>query len=58
MIVIEKNEWYMTRAFEEKGFRMECKSESFEFWSDNHSEHTLYKKILKKNSFRHFQGFN
>ena len=43
----------MIRAFEEKGFRIECKSESFESWSDNHSEHTLYIKILQKNSFRH-----
>ena len=28
VIFIEKNELYMIRAFEEKGFRIECKSES------------------------------
>ena len=42
----------MIRAFEKKGFRIECKSESFESWSDNHSKHTLYIKILEKNPFR------
>ena len=43
----------MIRAFEEKGFRIECKKESFESWSDNHSENILYIKIQQKNSFRH-----
>ena len=43
----------MIRAFEEKGFRIESKKESFESWSDNHSENILYIKILQKNSFRH-----
>ena len=43
----------MIRAFEEKGFRIDCKSESFESWPNNHSEHTLYIKILQENSFRH-----
>ena len=48
----------MIRAFEEKVFRIEWKSESFESWSDNHSGHTLYIKILQKNSFRHsFKDF-
>ena len=44
----------MIRAFEEKGFRIGCKSESFESLSDNRSEHTLHIKILQT----YFQGFN
>ena len=46
----------MIRAFEEKGFRIECKSESFKSWSDNHSEHTLYiKNTTEKLNQTYFQ---
>ena len=48
MIFIEKNESYMIRVFEEKGFRIECKSESFKSWSQNPSEHSYISKINKR----------
>ena len=34
----------MIRAFEEKDFRIEYKSDSFESWSESHNEHNLYIK--------------
>ena len=51
VIVIEKNESYMIRAFEKKSCRTECESESFESWSENYSEHILYIKNNKRVMF-------
>ena len=48
MIFIEKNEPYMIRVFEEKDFRIECKSQSSKSWSENPSEHTYISKINKR----------